>query len=69
MRGGTSRKPFRIRADLSADIAAGVRALLPVVDSPERRKIGSLGDVFRSRRLFPAPSTSVRLLRCCAKLI
>lgn len=43
MRGGTSRGPFFLEADLPSDIAARDRVLLAVMGSPDRRQIDGLG--------------------------
>lgn len=43
MRGGTSRGPFFLEADLPADRATRDRVLLAVMGSPDRRQIDGLG--------------------------
>lgn len=43
MRGGTSRGPFFLEADLPADRATRDRVLLAVLGSPDRRQIDGLG--------------------------
>lgn len=43
MRGGTSRGPFFLEADLPGDIAARDRALLAAMGSPDLRQIDGLG--------------------------
>jgi 4-oxalomesaconate tautomerase len=43
MRGGTSRGPFFLEADLPADIATRDRALLAAMGSPDPRQIDGLG--------------------------
>jgi 4-oxalomesaconate tautomerase len=43
MRGGTSRGPFFLAADLPADVALRDRVLLAAMGSPDRRQIDGLG--------------------------
>ena len=43
MRGGTSRGPFFLEADLPADSATRDRVLLAILGSPDRRQIDGLG--------------------------
>src|SRR4249920_935903 len=43
MRGGTSRGPFFLEADLPADTAVRDRVLLAVMGSPDKRQIDGLG--------------------------
>ena len=43
MRGGTSRGPFFLEADLPADPALRDQVLLAAMGSPDRRQIDGLG--------------------------
>jgi 4-oxalomesaconate tautomerase len=43
MRGGTSRGPFFLEADLPSDVESRDRVLLAALGSPDRRQIDGLG--------------------------
>ena len=43
MRGGTSRGPFFLEADLPSDVEGRDRVLLAALGSPDRRQIDGLG--------------------------
>lgn len=58
MRGGTSRGPYFLGADLPADVATRDRVLLAVMGSPDARQIDGLGgaDTLTSKVAIVSPS-------------
>ncbi len=54
MRGGTSRGPFFLESDLSADVPTRDRVLLAALGSPDKRQIDGLGGA--------NPLTSTRII-------